>query len=164
VGAACKQSELPCKYRITNDREVRIKTNFWCGIQTKPSNSSSHQPQTMTATPTALPSARVATPCRKKSGSRPFKKFPHLVVQHNYHDHAQDPIFDSSEQEKQNLGGVCKSCSSDCSCGLRPGRSVGAGLDILTHSGPSLFRLRISFSHSVSYSTLRNVIHPGRRL
>ena len=51
----------------------------------------------------------VATPpLPERSAHKSSKdlKHPHLVVQHNYHDHADDPIFDSSEQENQNLGGV----------------------------------------------------------
>jgi len=55
-------------------------------------------------------SERSATLSRKnstsKSSSSSKNKNPHLVVQHNYHDHSRDPIYDCSEQEKQNLGGV----------------------------------------------------------
>jgi len=58
----------------------------------------------MTITPNVTPSSSNATPHRKKSSKN--NKHPHLMVQHNYHDHAQDPIFDCSDQEKQNLGGV----------------------------------------------------------
>lgn len=61
----------------------------------------------MTIAPTFSPrsSERAATHSRKNSNIKSNKN-PHLVVQHNYHDHARDPIFDCSEQEKQNLGGV----------------------------------------------------------
>jgi len=54
-------------------------------------SDSSYEP-----TPPASPEPSPRHACRRRTGPRP--KHPHIVTQHNYHDHSTDPLLNDNEQ------------------------------------------------------------------